>query len=67
MPTGWYEVAALPYLEAAALRRDLIHAAARTARGHLTTHLPRGWHRKIITTLTSAAKTNVKSYAVDRG
>jgi hypothetical protein len=31
------------------LRRDLIHVAARTARhgrGHLTMHLPEGWHRE---------------------
>jgi hypothetical protein len=34
---------------AATLRRDLIHVAARTARhgrGHLTMHLPLGWHRQ---------------------
>jgi hypothetical protein len=33
----------------ATLRRDLIHVAARTARhgrGHLTLHLPEGWHRE---------------------
>jgi hypothetical protein len=33
----------------ATLRRDLIHVAARTARhgrGHLTMHLPQGWHRQ---------------------
>jgi hypothetical protein len=33
----------------ATLRRDLIHVAARTARhgrGHLTVHLPDGWHRE---------------------
>jgi hypothetical protein len=32
----------------ATLRRDLIHVAARTARhgrGHITLHLPEGWHR----------------------
>jgi hypothetical protein len=32
----------------ATLRRDLINVAARTARhgrGHLTLHLPEGWHR----------------------
>ena len=31
------------------LRRDLIHVAARTARhgrGHITMHLPEGWHRE---------------------
>jgi hypothetical protein len=29
------------------LRRDLIDVAARTARhGHITVHLPEGWHRK---------------------
>src|SRR5439155_11815035 len=31
------------------LRRDLIHVAARTARhgrGHITVHLPEGWHRE---------------------
>jgi hypothetical protein len=31
------------------LRRDLISVAARTARhsrGHLTLHLPEGWHRE---------------------
>ena len=34
---------------AVTLRRDLIHVAARTARhgrGHLTLHLPEGWHRQ---------------------
>jgi hypothetical protein len=34
---------------AATLRRDLIHVAARIARhgrGHLTMHLPAGWHRQ---------------------
>ena len=33
----------------ATLRRDLIDVAARTARhgrGHLTLHLPEGWHRE---------------------
>jgi hypothetical protein len=33
----------------ATLRRDLIHVAARTSRhrrGHLTIHLPEGWHRQ---------------------
>jgi hypothetical protein len=33
----------------ATLRRDLIHVAARTARhghGHITLHLPEGWHRE---------------------
>jgi hypothetical protein len=34
---------------AATIRRDLIAVAARTAhhsRGHLTFHLPEGWHRE---------------------
>jgi hypothetical protein len=34
---------------AATIRRDLIAVAARTARhgrGHLTLHLPQGWHRE---------------------
>ena len=34
---------------AVTLRSDLIHVAARTARhgrGHLTLHLPEGWHRQ---------------------
>jgi hypothetical protein len=34
---------------AVTLRRDLIHVAARTARhgrGHITIHLPEGWHRE---------------------
>ena len=34
---------------AATIRRDLIAVAARTARhgrGHLTLHLPEGWHRE---------------------
>ncbi len=33
----------------ATLRRDLINVAARTARsgrGHITLHLPEGWHRQ---------------------
>jgi hypothetical protein len=33
----------------ATLRRGLIHVAARTARhgrGHITLHLPEGWHRE---------------------
>jgi hypothetical protein len=33
----------------ATLRRDLINVAARTARhgrGHITLHLPEGWHRE---------------------
>ena len=41
------------------IRRDLIDAAARTARhgrGHLTLHLPVGWHREHeLTALTAAA------------
>jgi len=44
-------LASLAYAKArgATLRRDLINVAARTARhgrGHLTVHLPRGWHRQ---------------------
>jgi DDE family transposase len=44
-------LASLAYAKArgATLRRDLIHVAARTARhgrGHLTVHLPDGWHRE---------------------
>jgi hypothetical protein len=44
-------LASLPYAKAraATLRRDLIAVAARTARhgrGHLTLHLPQGWHRE---------------------
>jgi hypothetical protein len=44
-------LASLAYAKArgATLRRDLIHVAARTARhgrGHLTVHLPEGWHRE---------------------
>jgi hypothetical protein len=34
---------------AATIRRDLIAVAARTARhgrGHITLHLPEGWHRE---------------------
>jgi hypothetical protein len=43
-------LASLTYAKArgATLRRDLIHVAARTARhgrGHITVHLPGGWHR----------------------
>jgi DDE family transposase len=43
-------LASLTYAKArgATLRRDLIHVAARTARhgrGHITVHLPDGWHR----------------------
>ena len=42
--------ASLAYAKArgATIRRDLINVAARTARhgrGHLTLHLPEGWHR----------------------
>ena len=36
-------------VSAATIRRDLIAVAARTARhgrGHLTLHLPEGWHRE---------------------
>jgi hypothetical protein len=44
-------LASLPFAKAraATLRRDLIGVAARTARhgrGHLTLHLPDGWHRE---------------------
>jgi hypothetical protein len=44
-------LASLPYAKAraATVRRDLIAVAARTARhgrGHLTLHLPDGWHRE---------------------
>ena len=44
-------LASLPYAKAraATIRRDLIAVAARTARhgrGHLTLHLPEGWHRQ---------------------
>ncbi|HEV8278445.1 MAG TPA: transposase [Streptosporangiaceae bacterium] len=44
-------LASLAYAKArgATLRRDLINVAARTARhgrGHLTLHLPTGWHRE---------------------
>jgi hypothetical protein len=44
-------LASLAYAKArgATLRRDLIDVAARTARhghGHLTIHLPHGWHRE---------------------
>jgi len=44
-------LAALPFAKAraATIRRDLIAVAARTARhgrGHLTLHLPEGWHRE---------------------
>jgi Transposase DDE domain group 1 len=44
-------LASLAYARArgATLRRDLIHVAARTARhgrGHITLHLPEGWHRE---------------------
>jgi hypothetical protein len=44
-------LASLPYAKAraATIRRDLISVAARTARhgrGHLTLHLPEGWHRE---------------------
>ena len=44
-------LASLPLAKAraATIRRDLITVAARTARhgrGHLTLHLPEGWHRE---------------------
>jgi len=44
-------LASLPFAKAraATIRRDLIVVAARTARhgrGHLTLHLPAGWHRE---------------------
>jgi hypothetical protein len=44
-------LASLPYAKAraATIRRDLITVAARTARhgrGHITLHLPDGWHRE---------------------
>ena len=44
-------LASLPFSKAraATIRRDLIAVAARTARhgrGHLTLHLPDGWHRE---------------------
>jgi hypothetical protein len=44
-------LASLPYAKAraATIRRDLIAVAARTARhgrGHITLHLPEGWHRE---------------------
>src|SRR5450631_526791 len=44
-------LASLPFAKAraAAIRRDLIAVAARaarTGRGHLTLHLPEGWHRE---------------------
>jgi len=44
-------LASLAYAKArgATIRRDLIDVAARTARhgrGHITLHLPDGWHRQ---------------------
>ena len=44
-------LSSLPFAKAraATIRRDLIAVAARTARsgrGHITLHLPRGWHRE---------------------
>jgi len=44
-------LASLAYARArgATVRRDLINVAARTARsghGHITLHLPDGWHRE---------------------
>ena len=54
-------LASLPFARAraATIRRDLIAVAARTARhgrGHLTLHLPAGWHREHewLTLLTAA-------------
>ena len=44
-------LASLPFAKAraATIRRDLIAVAGRTARhgrGHITLHLPEGWHRE---------------------
>ena len=42
-------LASLPFAKtcAATIRRELITVAARTTRhGHLTLHLPEGWHRQ---------------------
>jgi hypothetical protein len=44
-------LASLPFAKAraATIRRDIIAVAARTSRrgrGHLTLHLPAGWHRE---------------------
>jgi Transposase DDE domain group 1 len=41
-------LASLAYARArgATIRRDLIDVAARIARGHITLHLPAGWHRE---------------------
>lgn len=44
-------MACLPFAKAraATIRRDLIAVTARTARhgrGHITLHLPEGWHRE---------------------
>ena len=50
-PVGLQSLASLTCAKAkgATLRRDLIHVAARIARhgrGHITVHLPAGWHRE---------------------
>jgi hypothetical protein len=45
---AWLACPACARARGATLRRDLIGVAARTARhgrGHITLHLPRGWHR----------------------
>jgi hypothetical protein len=41
-------LASLAYGKArgATIRRDLIDVAARPGRGHITLHLPEGWHRE---------------------
>ena len=47
-PAPW-PAAAYARARGATIRRDLIAVAARTARhgrGHLTLHLPEGWHRE---------------------
>ena len=51
LPRAAGSLASLAYARAhgATLRRDLIDVAARTARhgrGHITLHLPQGWHRE---------------------
>jgi hypothetical protein len=44
--SAFYSAAFTGAVRGATLRRDLIHVAARTARhGHVTLHLPAGWHR----------------------
>jgi len=48
LPSGSFPANAA-WLACATIRRDLINVAARTARhgrGHLTLHLPDGWHRR---------------------